>query len=321
MKIYLASSWRNAYQPEVLAQLRAAGHEVYDFRNPAPGNEGFSWKQIDPDLKSDLSAARLRRVLAHPIAEAGFKCDFDAMKWADACVLLLPCGSSAHLEAGWMSGQGKPVAIFAPEIREPELMVKVFDDDVGGTPLFDEMNRMLAHLGVLFVGCARCGDCNHTLLAAEVPAGVAYVCKSCARPEDRLAVGDTMTVTYTAVASERDALQATVASWAVAAFGQEATSVRQRALRLLEESIEAFQAANGDPQQARALVDFVFSRPVGDVRQEVAQVSVCAMLLAGAAGVSLDAQERAEVARILAKPPEHFTARNAAKNAAGFKAT
>lgn len=40
MKIYLASSWRNERQPAVLAALREAGHEVYDFRNPAPRHEG-----------------------------------------------------------------------------------------------------------------------------------------------------------------------------------------------------------------------------------------------------------------------------------------
>lgn len=33
-KIYLASSWRNQYQAEVLAALRASGAEVYDFKNP-----------------------------------------------------------------------------------------------------------------------------------------------------------------------------------------------------------------------------------------------------------------------------------------------
>lgn len=37
MKIYVASSWRNQYQPEVVATLRAVGHEVYDFKNPRPG--------------------------------------------------------------------------------------------------------------------------------------------------------------------------------------------------------------------------------------------------------------------------------------------
>ena len=36
-RIYVASSWRNKYQPEVVAALRKAGHEVYDFRNPKDG--------------------------------------------------------------------------------------------------------------------------------------------------------------------------------------------------------------------------------------------------------------------------------------------
>jgi hypothetical protein len=146
VRIYLASSWRNEHQADVLAKLRAGGHEVYDFKNPAPGNTGFGWRQIDPELKENLSADRLRRVLAHPIAEAGFKCDFDAMKWADVCVLLLPSGMSAHLEAGWFAGAGKPVVVCAPEIREPELMYKCFDDASGVTPIFTLVESVLSYL-------------------------------------------------------------------------------------------------------------------------------------------------------------------------------
>ena len=32
MHIYVASSWRNTYYPEVVQALRDAGYEVYDFR-------------------------------------------------------------------------------------------------------------------------------------------------------------------------------------------------------------------------------------------------------------------------------------------------
>jgi hypothetical protein len=32
MKIYVASSWRNERQQDVVKTLRAANHEVYDFR-------------------------------------------------------------------------------------------------------------------------------------------------------------------------------------------------------------------------------------------------------------------------------------------------
>lgn len=41
-KIYVASSWRNPYQPEVVAALRKAGHQVYDFRNPEDNPGGRS---------------------------------------------------------------------------------------------------------------------------------------------------------------------------------------------------------------------------------------------------------------------------------------
>ena len=46
-RIYVASSWRNAQQPEIVEALRFEGYEVYDFRNPAPGNTGFAWSEID----------------------------------------------------------------------------------------------------------------------------------------------------------------------------------------------------------------------------------------------------------------------------------
>jgi hypothetical protein len=51
-RIYLASSWRNERQPVVLRALRHFGHEVYDFRNPGPGEHGFQWSEIDPAWES-----------------------------------------------------------------------------------------------------------------------------------------------------------------------------------------------------------------------------------------------------------------------------
>lgn len=36
-KIYVASSWRNPFQQEVVNILRDLGHEVYDFKNPHMG--------------------------------------------------------------------------------------------------------------------------------------------------------------------------------------------------------------------------------------------------------------------------------------------
>ena len=42
------------------------------------------------------------------------------------CVLLLPCGKSAHSEAGWMQGTGKPTYVLLTDKQEPELMYKLF---------------------------------------------------------------------------------------------------------------------------------------------------------------------------------------------------
>jgi len=162
MRIYVASSWRNKYQPGVVLTLRSLGHQVYDFRgkgsgwgdevncedcaaaknlaypNPGPaggwfadcprhrGEGGFSWSAVDPDWQKwpeDIS--RYIEGLNHPLAIEGFKRDMGALRLADACLLVNPCGQSAHAELGWAAGAGKITAAFCPEIREPDLMIKM----------------------------------------------------------------------------------------------------------------------------------------------------------------------------------------------------
>jgi hypothetical protein len=122
MKLYVASSWRNFQQPGIVQILREVGHQVYDFRHPTPDDNGFSWSQIDPEWQT-WTPASYREALRHPIAVEGFLLDYDdGMSGADGCVLVLPCGRSAHLEAGWFMGRGLPVWIFVPQPVEPELM-------------------------------------------------------------------------------------------------------------------------------------------------------------------------------------------------------
>lgn len=125
-RIYLASSWRNECQPEVLAALRADGHEVYDFRNPAPGDTGFGWRQIG-DRASWTAEHFATHVLDHPIAAHGFGLDMSALEAASACVLLLPCGRSAHLELGYAVGARKLTVVYMPALDEPELMYRMCD--------------------------------------------------------------------------------------------------------------------------------------------------------------------------------------------------
>lgn len=143
MKVYVASSWRNSTQRAVVHLCRSMGHEVYDFREPKPGNAGFSWGEIDrtiprgatdPDMV--IEAAQIRDMLGHPIAEAGFALDMDALRWCDACVLVLPCGRSAHLEAGWAAGAGKLTVGLLTD-GAPDLMWKMLD-------------HLIVHAGELF---------------------------------------------------------------------------------------------------------------------------------------------------------------------------
>ena len=79
--------------------------------------------------------------MRHPLAERQFAADLEALKGADVCVLVLPCGRSAHTEAGWMAGVGKKVVVFIPEMVEPELMYKLFDAVVG---TLDDLVRCLS---------------------------------------------------------------------------------------------------------------------------------------------------------------------------------
>jgi hypothetical protein len=146
--IYVASSWRNVWQPGVVRLLREHGHEVYDFKNPRPGDNGFHWSEIDPDWK-DWNPKRYREALKDPIAEGGFKSDMDALRAADTCVLVQPCGTSAHLELGWACGAGKRTAVLFP------LDVDVKREDANGHSMGS-------------TACSPCGDLDGCWLPGKL---------------------------------------------------------------------------------------------------------------------------------------------------------
>lgn len=121
-RIYVASSWKSQFHDLAVKHLRGEGFEVYDYRQ-----DGFSWNQIDPDW--DLwDAHRAVTVLDEPVAAAHYYQDFKALDEAHGVLLILPCGLSAGLEAGYAVGQRKNVITWVPSIREPELMLKLTDE-------------------------------------------------------------------------------------------------------------------------------------------------------------------------------------------------
>ncbi len=120
MNIYVASSCKNTIEvPYLIQNLRrrlSTGTVIYNFLAPAPGVSGFLWNSVDPDHASWTHWAWLQAMKSTQ-ANAGYDRNFRAMRDADLCIVLLPCGRSAHLEAGWCAGQGKTLFIYGPVVK------------------------------------------------------------------------------------------------------------------------------------------------------------------------------------------------------------
>lgn len=129
MKIYTASSWRNKYYESVVEWLKYDGHEVYDFRTAISTPDkslAFNWEQIDAKWE-DWTPEEFTRSIKNPLALNAFKSDYQGMIESDACVLILPCGRSSHIEAGYMKGLGKKLYIYMPVKERPELTYSIAD--------------------------------------------------------------------------------------------------------------------------------------------------------------------------------------------------
>ena len=107
MKIYIASSWKNEVNIRDLADLlRSWGHEVDCFCDESTGRFVFCYSEIDN--YKDLDAISFLKV-EEP--QKAFKQDKEMIDWADVVVMVLPCGKSSHLEAGYAVGSGKKLFI------------------------------------------------------------------------------------------------------------------------------------------------------------------------------------------------------------------
>lgn len=113
MKCYMIGSLRNR---EVVQALSA------DLRQVFPGVEFFDdWLSPGPeadDMWKTYETARGRTycgALQGHAARHVFAFDKHHLDTSDIAVLVCPAGKSCHLEAGYMVGQGKPVAILLEE--------------------------------------------------------------------------------------------------------------------------------------------------------------------------------------------------------------
>lgn len=99
--------------------------------------------------------------------------------------------------------------------------------------------------------------------------------------------------------------------WGVRCFGLDhMTNVRIRSLRTTEEVIELGQALGVPKDIVHKLVSVVYSKPAGDVRQEIGGSLVTLMCLCESIGVDPEQAFSIEIRRCLSKDPTHFARRN-----------
>lgn len=107
--------------------------------------------------------------------------------------------------------------------------------------------------------------------------------------------------------------QLRVKPWMLECFGAEiAADIEERNHRFLEEALELVQACGCTPSEAHQLVDYVFSRPVGERNQEVGGVMVTLAALCLAQSLDMHEAGDVELARIWTKV-EQIRAKQAAK--------
>ena len=119
MKVYIASSWKMSEWVIAWKEgLEKHGHKVDAFCDDSDMRFVFHFSEIgDP---ADLDAISF---LADPRSRRAFEEDKKWLDWADVCLLVLPSGKSAHLEAGYAKGQGKLLIIWQNEFPKGEFDV------------------------------------------------------------------------------------------------------------------------------------------------------------------------------------------------------
>ena len=107
--------------------------------------------------------------------------------------------------------------------------------------------------------------------------------------------------------------QEEVLRWCVTCFGSVITRCKEeRNHRFLEESLELVQSLGCTKEEALKLVEYVFSRPVGDPEQELGGVMVTAAALANANEMDMFRSGMVELKRVWTKV-DQIRAKQAAK--------
>jgi hypothetical protein len=133
--LYLIGSLRNPRVPEIAAELRKLGLDVFDDWFAAGETADDSWRDYEKARGHDFRTA-LRGYSARHV----FEFDKHHLDNCDIGVLVMPAGKSGHLELGYLAGQGKPTYILLD--GEPERYDVMYQF---ATDVFTSLEDLLCH--------------------------------------------------------------------------------------------------------------------------------------------------------------------------------
>lgn len=135
-KLYLVGALRNPKVPVVGNRLRAIGYDVFDEWFGAGYEADTKWQEYEETRGRHYHEALYGR-------EAVNIFQFDLRNLNDSAigVLLLPAGKSAHLELGYLIGQGKPTYVLFDKVPDRWDVMYQF-----ATKVFFDENELIAEL-------------------------------------------------------------------------------------------------------------------------------------------------------------------------------
>lgn len=110
LRVYVAGSFNNICTcREAGGHIRDMGVQVYVFCDE--DSHAYAWSMA---LREEIQIDTLTPMTAveHDIVYKIYRAHMDELMRADVVVIILPCGKSAHLEAGWVKGMGGKLLIY-----------------------------------------------------------------------------------------------------------------------------------------------------------------------------------------------------------------
>jgi nucleoside 2-deoxyribosyltransferase len=119
VKVYLIGSLRNPAIPALGNELRSAGFRVFDDWHAAGPRADDEWQRYEQERERTYLEA-----LKGESSRQVFEFDKRHLDSADAAVMVMPAGKSAHLELGYMARVKPTFVLFDKEPERWDVMYR-----------------------------------------------------------------------------------------------------------------------------------------------------------------------------------------------------